>query len=519
MKGRPSSWIGRQIVGGMQHWMAGAISVLAVWFSLAICSTVCLASDPSDGQLYNIDIPSLNAAQALNRLAEQTGAIMLFPYDIAETRQANAVLGRFTLMDALSELLKDSGLSSGLSDKRVIQIALDKPVDHEIEEKAMATEKVPLRTKVGVFLASLLVVSGADAQDSETEDAEDAVEEVVVTGSRLQRNSFNVSTPLISVSNDVITDAGLSGLGEILIDEVPSLYESTSNTNSQSQIGNTGVTSMNLRRLGSNRTLVLIDGRRTVANAYGGKFVSLNTIPATMVERVEIVTGGSSGTYGSDAIAGVVNIITQQDQVGFGLETRVGYTPEAGGEEFTINADYGTKFGDGRGYLFIGATYNDQQGISNADRERAALEADFDYNTTLLCNEMQTETGDQCIRDIASPADWRDRSDGTAGGVFSEGPGEWWYNEDGLQTGWSEERDGLFSRQWDVVKIPNEQVAVALKLEYDLSETTNAYFQVQYSKNDSFNFKSPEDDSEASDVATIDRITGAPGEIRSMVAT
>ena len=144
----------------MQHRMSRAISLLTVWLSLAIGISVCVASDPSDGQLYDIDIPSLNAAEALNRLAEQTGAIMLFPYDLAETRQANALLGRFTLMDALSELLKDSGLSSGLSDKRVIQIALDETVDRNTEEEDMAKAKIPLRTKVGTFLVSLFVVSG-----------------------------------------------------------------------------------------------------------------------------------------------------------------------------------------------------------------------------------------------------------------------------------------------------------------------------------------------------------------------
>ena len=494
--------------------MSRAISLLTVWLSLAIGISVCVASDPSDGQLYDIDIPSLNAAEALNRLAEQTGAIMLFPYDLAETRQANALLGRFTLMDALSELLKDSGLSSGLSDKRVIQIALDEPVDHNKEDGEMATVKVPLRSKVGTFFASLLIASGASAQEAaDAEDAADSIDEVIVTGSRIPRDSFNLSTPLISVGPEVITDAGLGSLAEILIDEIPSLYESTSHTNSQSQIGNTGVTSMNLRRLGSNRTLVLIDGRRVVQNAYGGRFVSLNTVPTGMVERVEVITGGASAVYGSDAVAGVVNIITQQDQVGFGFEARGGYTTEGGGEEFTINADYGTRFADGRGYLFFAATYDEQRGIDNADRDRAQLEADFDWNASEMCNEMATETGDQCMRDI-TPADWRDRSDGTAGGVFSEGPGKWWYDENGLNTGWVEERDGLFSRVWDVVKIPNEQTALAVKLDYELSEKINAYFQVQYSRNTSFNFKSPEDDSEASDVATIDRVTGEPGEIR-----
>jgi outer membrane receptor protein involved in Fe transport len=483
--------------------MTRAISLHAVWFILVICSGVCVAGD----------------------LAEQTDAIMLFPYDLAEARQANAVLGRFTLMDALSELLNDTGLSSGLSDKRVIQIALDEHDDRKKGEGEMATTKVPLRRKVGTFLASLFIASGAGAQEAaDAEDAADSIEEVIVTGSRIPRDSFNVSTPLISVDAEAITDAGVGALAEILIDEMPQLYESTSNMNSQSQIGNTGVTSANLRQLSSNRTLVLLDGRRVVSTAYGSRTVSLNTIPTGMVERVEVITGGSSATYGSDAVAGVINIITEKDKVGFGFDTRGGYTTEGGGEEFTINADYGTTFGDGRGYLFIAATYDEQSGIDNKDRDRAQIEADFDYNTTLLCNEMQTatfdpvaRTNDQCIRDIASPADWRDRSDGTAGGVFQEGSrgqGGFWYNENGLQTGWSEERDGLFSRQWDVVKIPNDQTAIALKVDYELSERTKAYFQVHYSKNESFNFKSPEDDSESSDVATIDRITGLPGEIR-----
>ena len=378
--------------------------------------------------------------------------------------------------------------------------------------------KSRLYTKLAIStafaVAMTMPVLAQDATDRE--GAEDAVEEIVVTGSRLKRDSFNVSTPLISVGAEAITDAGLGSLAEILIDEIPSLYESSSNTNSQSQIGNTGVTSTNLRQLGSNRTLVLVDGRRIVTNAYGGKYVSLNTIPTGIVQRVEVITGGSSATYGSDAVAGVVNIITQQDKTGFGFDTRYGLTTEGGGEEFTLDLDYGTTFADGRGYLFVAASYNDEAGIDHADRDRAQIEADFDYNTTLLCNEMQTETGDQCIRDVPNPADWRDRSDGTLGGVFSESSsgGNWWYDEDNvLRSGFSEERDGLFSRQWDVVKIPNEQTAAAIKIDYELTEKTKAYFQLQYSLNTSFNFKSMEDQGENQLVATIDRVTGLPGEI------
>jgi len=506
----------RQVVGGIHHRIAHAVYVLAIWFSFALVGTASIANEPVDGQLYDIDIPSLNAAEALNRLAEQTGAIMLFPYDLAEARHANAVYGRFTLADALSELLKDSGLSGGLSDKRVIQIALDEPIEHRAEERTMVAPKVPFKSAVGTFLASLFVAAGSNAQDSTSTDAAQApLAEIVVTGSRIPRDSFNLSTPLISVGSEEITDAGLSSLAEILIDEMPSLYESSSNTNSQSQIGNTGVTSANLRQLGSNRTLVLMDGRRIVTNAYGSKTVSLNTIPTGMVNRVEVVTGGSSATYGSDAVAGVINIITEQNKEGFGFDTRFGVTDEGGGEEITFDADYGRSFSDGRGYLFFAASYSDEAGIDHADRKRAQLEADFDYNTSLLCNEMQTATGDQCMRDI-TPADWRDRSDGTLGGVFSESSsgGNWWYDQNNvLQTGWSEERDGLFSRQWDVIKVPSDQTAAALKIDYDLTEGTKAYFQLQYSRNKSFNFKSMEDQGENQLVATIDRVPGAPGQI------
>ncbi len=376
-----------------------------------------------------------------------------------------------------------------------------------------STRIVSYRT-IGACLLAISVAFSANAQDAtESGDGADELDEIVITGSRLKRDSFNVSTPLVQVDSETLIDTGLGSIAEILVDEVPSLYESQSNTNSQSSVAQTGLSSVNLRQLGSNRTLILIDGRRIVPNAYSSDSVSLSTIPSSMISNVEIITGGSSATYGSDAVAGVVNIITEKDKTGFGIETRGGFTSEGGGEEYSVNLDFGTKFADNRGYFFAAVSYDEQEGIDHLDRARAQLEADFDYNTTLLCNEFQTETGDQCARDI-TPADWRDRSDGTPGGVFEEGRGNWWYNESGLQTGWVEERDGFFSRQFDVIKIPTETTAIASKIDFEFTESVNGYFQVQYSRETSFNFKSPEDDSESSDVIIFDPVTGEPGEVR-----
>lgn len=364
-----------------------------------------------------------------------------------------------------------------------------------------------------IAFASLFSVPQVMAQETTLEDDDEVIEQIIVTGSRLKRDSFNVSTPLVGVSSDALKDSGIGSLALTLTDQVPSVFESSSNTNTQSSIGSTGLETINLRQLGTNRTLVLIDGRRTVSNSYSGNYVSMNTIPRGFIDRVEVVTGGSTATYGSDAVAGVINILTVKDKEGFSVYARGGDTAEGGGEELMLNADFGTKFANGRGYFFAGVTYDEEMGIENKDRARAQIEADYDYNTSLLCNEMQTETGDQCIRDVPNSADWRDRSDGTAGGVFSEGAGNWWFNENGLNTGWSEERDGLFSRQWDMILVPNDTLSAAATLKFDVTDNTMFSFQLQYSQNNSFNFKSPEDEAENNGVATIDPVTGLPGEV------
>ncbi|WNC70614.1 TonB-dependent receptor [Thalassotalea psychrophila] len=355
---------------------------------------------------------------------------------------------------------------------------------------------------------------------SENKDAlaqDEEVEKITVTGSRLRRDSFSVATPLVTVSKEDIQDTGLGSLSEVLVDEVPAITESSSNMNTQSSVSATGLSTVNLRNLGTDRTLTLIDGRRVVSNSYSGNYVSLGTIPTGMVEKVEVITGGASAAYGSDAIAGVVNIITQQHKEGFEFQARGGETPEGGGKEFTLDANFGSDFADGRGYMFISSTWDRQFGIDVDDRDRSAIESSYDYNTSELCNEMNTVDGDQCMRDITQ-AEWRERSDGTQGGVFEEGndfsDGGFYYTADGLQTGWVEERDGINPYQWDKIKTPNDRLATALKVNYDITDDIMGSFQVQYSNNESVNVKSPEDEYESAYVPIIDPETGELDRVR-----
>lgn len=368
---------------------------------------------------------------------------------------------------------------------------------------------------ISMALAGQVMAQTDQAADT-TPEADGAVEEVIVTGSRIRRDSFTVTTPLVTLDNDAISDTGLGSMSEILVDEIPQVFESSSNMNSQSSVSQTGLSTINLRQLGSNRTLTLIDGRRTVPNSYSGSYVSLSTIPSSLVQRVEIVTGGSSATYGSDAVAGVVNIITQQDKEGFGINGRYGWTPEGGGEEYTIDAEYGLVFGDNRGYMFIGAEYLDQGVIDQDDRDRARWEANFEYDYDEMCNTMLTENSYQCMRDI-SPEDWRNRSDGIAGGVFEEkssGTKGYWYDENGLRDDWNEETYGIYSQQFVKLRIPNERFNIAGKVTWDFSETTTGFFQLHYNKTESVNHKSPEDEYEGAYVGYTDPVTGEFSRIR-----
>lgn len=354
-----------------------------------------------------------------------------------------------------------------------------------------------------------------EPSDAQIAEQDNKGKKVIITGSRLRRDSFSIATPLVTIDNEAIADTGLGLLSEILVEGAPSLGEGSSNTNSQSSVQNTGLSTIDLRNLGVDRTLTLIDGRRVVSNSYSGNYVSLSSIPSGMVDRVEIISGGASAVYGSDAIAGVVNIITQQDKEGFELQIRGGETPAGGGEEFSVDFDFGKSFNSGKTYTFFSTSWDRQFGIDFRDRDRAALEADFDYNTSLLCNEMQTVSGDQCIRDI-TPDEWRNRSDGTFGGVFEEGSGGdggYYYTTDGLQTDWLEERDGVFTAQWVKLKVPNDRFSAAFKLNQEFGDTSG-YFQTQFSKTESVNVKSPEDDYESAYVLTLDPETGAPGRIR-----
>ncbi|QYF87313.1 TonB-dependent receptor domain-containing protein [Brevundimonas sp. PAMC22021] len=185
------------------------------------------------------------------------------------------------------------------------------------------------------------------------------LDEIVVTGSLIRRDPTTTPTPLTVASREEILQSGENNVVDFLAD-IPALQSSqTPEDTTGGFIGIGGLSLLNLRNLGSNRTLVLVDGRRHVAGIAGGNAVDVDTIPSPLIERVEIITGGASATYGADAVAGVVNFIMRDDFEG--IEFEAGVTQLTQGES-ALNESYsiiaGTNLFDDRLNIYGFAQYN-----------------------------------------------------------------------------------------------------------------------------------------------------------------
>lgn len=209
------------------------------------------------------------------------------------------------------------------------------------------------------------------ADDSIADDgaAESEGNIITVTGSRIQRPNQQSTSPIVSLSLDEIQSTGEINLGDALND-LPSLRSTFSQSNSTRFIGTAGLNLLDLRGLGTNRTLVLVNGRRHITSQPGvPTSVDINTIPNSLLERIDITTGGNSAIYGADAVAGVVNFITKRDFEGIEGNVQGGLTDT--GERGTIFASLtaGKNFSDGRGNIAIAGEYSRQRAIFNTDRD------------------------------------------------------------------------------------------------------------------------------------------------------
>jgi outer membrane receptor protein involved in Fe transport len=190
-------------------------------------------------------------------------------------------------------------------------------------------------------------------------EADTAAEDVIVTGSRIPTNGFRAPTPITVTTAAELNAASPTTIGDALR-QLPALSASAGPRGAQTSSGQGGAY-LNLRNLGSTRTLTLFDGKRFIPNDGSGQ-VDTNLFPQALVERVEVVTGGASAAYGSDAVAGVVNFIVNKKFTGLTGGVQAGISTYGDNSERKADLSYGTKFADGRGHFILSGEYYFNQG-------------------------------------------------------------------------------------------------------------------------------------------------------------
>lgn len=198
-----------------------------------------------------------------------------------------------------------------------------------------------------------------------------AVEEIVVSASRIKKSGFEAPTPVTVLGVEDMEARGTTNVADIL-NELPGFSGTRTPSSTVLNSRGNGTNAVDLRGLGGNRNLVLVNGRRHVPTDEFGN-IDMNVIPTLAVKRVEIVTGGASAAWGSDAVSGVVNVIYDKNLEGLKLEAQYGISGQGDAENYRLSMAFGSDVDDGRGHILIAADYNDNKGVPFATARDWAL--------------------------------------------------------------------------------------------------------------------------------------------------
>jgi iron complex outermembrane receptor protein len=236
-----------------------------------------------------------------------------------------------------------------------------------------------MRTIILVAMVGGLGASGAFAQQSETPAATPAteapIEEVVITGSRIRQDAQSFANPVTSITAETLVRSGKTDLADFLA-QSPALVGSVTGdltAGSNPGFGEVGLNLLDLRHLGVDRTLVLVDGRRHVSGLAGSAAVDIDTIPTDLLEAVDVLTGGASAIYGADGVSGVVNFRLKKDFDGLTARAQIGQSGESDGLNRFLALTAGKNFSEGRGNVALAYEYSSDDRVN--DQARSYLRA------------------------------------------------------------------------------------------------------------------------------------------------
>lgn len=343
-----------------------------------------------------------------------------------------------------------------------------------LEENGVTKNRSRIQCLYGAsFLALMTSVGPSFAQGVGGEDEYRTGDEIIVTGSRIARSNLTSPAPVEVLSSEKLEETGLDNLASVLY-ELPQFGRSDlSSTAGTFDSFNSGVNTVNLRNLGAGRTLVLIDGRRAVSGVSGTSAVDFNTIPVDFIDRVEVVTDGASAVYGSDAIAGVVNIIQKDDFEGVSITGRGGFTDEGGGETYSVSGTIGGNFGaDQKGNAVLSVNYYEDKGLMASKRDFAAQDqflgsvGPSSYSTFSPQGRFLTN-----LSTFADHFTFDDSGD--------------------LVQGYDRTVHGFNRAAFRTISSPSERLLVAAKANYDILENVTMFSDISFAQVDTIIIEEP----------------------------
>ena len=308
------------------------------------------------------------------------------------------------------------------------------------------------------------------------------VERISVTGSRIIREGAVAPTPVTVITGDELLSTGVTNIGEAL-NQLPALGNTYSLANSGRFIGTSGLNLLDLRSMGTARTLVLVDGKRHVSSSAGTSSVDVNTIPSVWIERVEVITGGASAIYGADAVTGVVNFILKKDINGLDVSATKGWADDSGHNKDRFSLSYGTDFAQGDGNVAFAVEYSAQEQLRAFDRDQTSTSF-----SSLANKNRPTDNNDPSDPDKIWTPNAGHYTISNAGTFNLDG----WksFNPDGsLRDVYSGQNvDGIRCANCDVTNLNQfvelqpefERYNINFKANYQLNDNHNVYFEAKY---------------------------------------
>jgi iron complex outermembrane receptor protein len=336
---------------------AAALAVTACSLSVAQAQT-------------RLTLPAASLSDSLTALSRASGIEILADPALLRGKRTLAVRAAPTPQAALDQLLRGSGLRYQKRGSTFLIVRGARP-EHANVRPARPRTVPPASSRRHAAAAIVTPL----------EDKIPAEDSIVVTGTHIARPELRSAMPISVIRMDEARDYGRDSAYDVLLLD-PAIGPGLGDSNSQGQEYDTGVANINLRGMGNNRSLVLVDGQRWVSGGARISAVDLNTIPSAMIDRFEVVTGGAAAIYGADAVTGAVNVIMKKNIAGLHVSGTNGVSAQGDAGQSNLSVTTGFRFGAGRGHFVIGGDYSRKAPLRWADR--------YDRRQTYYANPANT---------------------------------------------------------------------------------------------------------------------------------